>query len=146
MMDVSQNPDTVREMLTLILNLHLGKTMIEKKIVFVYNADSGKLNALKDAIHKVVKPSTYPCSLCAVTYGNLGMKREWKTFIPGLRIPAEFLHRDEFCAQFDCKGVNYPVAFLMENEKRTELISTEEMDATTTLDEMMNLVEKNLDR
>ena len=57
--------------------------MTETTLLFVYNADSGKLNALKDAIHKVVKPSTYPCSLCTVTYGNLGMKRTWKTFISG---------------------------------------------------------------
>ncbi len=119
--------------------------MPEPTLLFVYNADSGTLNALKDAIHKVVKPSTYPCSLCAVTYGNLGIKRDWKTFISGLRVPAEFLHRDEFCAQYDCKDVTYPVAFLMENGKRTELISTEEMNATNTLDEMINLVSQKLD-
>jgi hypothetical protein len=48
------------------------------KLIFVYNADSGILNAIKDLIHKNVSPETYPCSLCAVTYDNLGMKREWK--------------------------------------------------------------------
>jgi hypothetical protein len=119
--------------------------MNERKLVFVYNADSGALNAIKDAIHKAVKPSTYPCSLCAVTYGAISMKREWKTFINTLRFPAEFLHRDEFCAQYDCTGVSYPVAFLIENGKRSELISTEEMNATTTLDDMIRLVESKLD-
>ncbi len=120
--------------------------MTQSRLVFVYNADSGKLNALKDAIHKVVRPSTYPCSLCAVTYGNLGMKKEWKTYINELGVPVEFLHRDEFCTQYDCTDVTYPVAFLIENSKRTELISTEEMDATTTLDDMINLVNVKLKR
>jgi hypothetical protein len=118
--------------------------MAECTLIFVYNADSGKFNALKDAIHKIVRPSTYPCSLCAVTYGNLGMKTEWKTFVNELGIPVEFLHRDEFCDQHDCAGVTYPVAFLIENGKRTELISTEEMDATTSLDDMITLVNDKL--
>ena len=119
--------------------------MTEPTLLFVYNADSGKFNALKDAIHKVVKPSTYPCNLCAVTYGNLGMKRDWKTFISGLRIPATFLHRDEFCAQYDCQDVTFPVAFLVENGNRTEFISTKDFNATTELAELMDLIEKKFD-
>jgi hypothetical protein len=120
--------------------------MTQQSLLFVYNADSGTLNALKDAIHKVVKPSTYPCSLCAVTYGNIGMKQEWKRYIDGLEIPVEFLHKDEFCEQYDCQAVTYPVAFLIENGKRTELISTKEMDATNSLDDMINLVNEKLNR
>ena len=119
--------------------------MSQKKLIFVYNADSGTLNALKDAIHKVVRPSTYPCSLCAVTYGNLGMKREWKFFLRTLRLPAEFLHRDEFCAQYDCEGVTYPIAFLMEDSKLNLFISTTEFDTTTDLQELMDLIDKKLD-
>ncbi len=118
--------------------------MPKPSLLFVYNADSGKLNALKDAIHKVVKPSTYPCSLCAVTYGSLGMKKEWKTFVNGLDIPVEFLHRDEFCAKYECSNVTYPVAFVMNNGKRTEFISTEEMNATNTLEDLVNLVNTKL--
>jgi len=44
------------------------------KLIFVYNADSGLLNAMKDWAHKIVSPETYPCSLCALTYNNLGMR------------------------------------------------------------------------
>ncbi len=43
-------------------------------LVFVYNANSGLLNALLDMGHKVVSPRTYPCSLCALTYGSLGLR------------------------------------------------------------------------
>jgi len=51
------------------------------KLIFVYNADSGLLNAMKDWAHKIVSPETYPCSLCALTYDNLGMRRPWREFI-----------------------------------------------------------------
>ena len=120
--------------------------MPQPTLLFVYNADSGKLNALKDAIHKIVKPSTYPCSLCAVTYDNIGMKNEWKTFVNELGIPVEFLHRDEFCEQHDCSDVTYPVAYLNEKEKLTEFISTEEFDATNKLEALIDLVKTKLHR
>ena len=45
--------------------------------LFVYNADSGPLKALFDFGHKIVSPGTYPCSLCRLTYGPFGMRREW---------------------------------------------------------------------
>jgi hypothetical protein len=118
--------------------------MTQLTLLFVYNADSGKLNALRDYVHKIVKPSTYPCSLCAVTFGNLGMKKEWKTFVSGLGIPVEFLHRDEFCAQYDCSNITYPVALLTENEELTTFISTEEMNATEQLEELIDLVKGKL--
>jgi hypothetical protein len=120
--------------------------MPERKLLFVYNADSGALNAIKDALHKAVRPSTYPCSLCAVTFGNVRMKQEWKIFIDNLDLPVEFLHRNEFCDQYNCQDITYPVAFLIEDGHRTELISTAEIDVTTTLDDMIALVESKLDR
>ena len=49
------------------------------RLLVVYNADSGILNALGHAVHKLVKPETYPCSLCAITYGAVSMRKEWKS-------------------------------------------------------------------
>ncbi|MCY4438269.1 MAG: hypothetical protein OXE05_13160 [Chloroflexi bacterium] len=71
---------------------------VERRIVFVYNADSGHLAQLKDYVHKIVSPETYPCSLCQITYGNLGMKRAWRRFVQELPHPAVFAHRDELAA------------------------------------------------
>ena len=45
------------------------------KLIFVYNAKSGKLNALFDIAHKIVKPETYQCSLCAITHDALSEKK-----------------------------------------------------------------------
>ena len=61
-----------------------------QKLIFVYNADSGFLNTLGDFAHKIVRPSTYPCNLCAVTFGNLGMKMEWKKFVNSLDVNLTF--------------------------------------------------------
>lgn len=70
--------------------------MTISSIVFVYNADSGLLNEMKDYVHKIVSPASYGCKLCAITYGRIGIKDQWKAFIEQLGIPVRFLHRDEF--------------------------------------------------
>ena len=51
------------------------------RLVIVYNADAGLAAALFDAVHKVVAPATYPCSLCAVTYGALTMRPQWRRYL-----------------------------------------------------------------
>jgi hypothetical protein len=65
------------------------------ELLFVYNADSGLLNATVDFFHKIISPSTYACSLCAVTYGNRGMRPDWREFVAELPVKTTFLHRDE---------------------------------------------------
>ena len=67
-----------------------------KKLIFVYNADSGLFSALTDSAHKIFSPKTYKCNLCKLTYGLKNMKKEWADFIDALPHKVEFLHRDEF--------------------------------------------------
>ncbi len=69
--------------------------MTQREIVFVYNADGTWTGKVKDAVHKIVRPSTYACQLCAVTYGFAGMKRQWRDFVTSLDATVSFLHRDE---------------------------------------------------
>jgi hypothetical protein len=78
------------------------------KIIFVYNADSGLLNVIKDWGHKIISPETYPCSLCALTYDNLGMRRPWREFINELGYEVEFLHRDELEEKYGPKMCHFP--------------------------------------
>ena len=68
--------------------------MSQNRLVFVYNAKGGALNTLMDFVHKTVSPNTYPCPLCAVTYGNLGMKRRWAAFIQSLPVKVSFRYAD----------------------------------------------------
>lgn len=113
-------------------------------IVFVYNADSGVVSMVKDYWHKILKPSTYECNLCAVTFGNLGIKNDWKEFIDGLGYPVEFLHRDEFYEKYKMKDVKFPVAFLNQEGKLKEFISTGEINAVKSLEDLIVLVSKKV--
>jgi len=115
-----------------------------KKIIFVYNADSGLLNSMKDWAHKIVSPETYPCSLCALTYDNLGMRRPWQEFIKELGYEVEFLHRDELEEQYGIKDAMLPAAFIQQNGKLDLWITCEAMDDCNSLDELQVLVRENL--
>lgn len=77
-------------------------------LIFVYNADSGLFNALGDAVHKLMSPATYPCILCALTYSNVGMRREWRAFTASLEPKSELLHADELAARYGVSGAALP--------------------------------------
>ncbi|MFW9877419.1 MAG: hypothetical protein ACFFG0_30385 [Candidatus Thorarchaeota archaeon] len=78
------------------------------KLIFVYNADSGAINLVKDFWKKILRPSSYECNLCKQTYGLFNVKKDWKSFIKNLNIETEFLHRDEFEKQYEFKDAKYP--------------------------------------
>jgi hypothetical protein len=65
-------------------------------LILVYNANAGLLNGALDLLHKTLSPSTYPCRLCAITYGPLGMRARWKAFLESLGPNLVFLHKDEY--------------------------------------------------
>ena len=65
------------------------------EIVFVYNADGTISGKAKDLVHRIVRPSTYDCQLCAVTFGFAGLKSKWRDFILSIDATVAFLHRDE---------------------------------------------------
>ena len=71
---------------------------MRRKLIFVYNANSGKLNLAFDIAHKILSPSTYQCDLCALSHGYFQMHDSWKAFIEGLDVAVEYLHRDEYPA------------------------------------------------
>lgn len=82
------------------------------RLLFVYNADGGAASALMDAVHKIVSPQTYACSLCFITYGAVSMRREWNDYVSRLPFAAEFLHRDEFHAAYPGLQVDLPAILL----------------------------------
>lgn len=116
-----------------------------KKIIFVYNADSRILNSIKDLIHKNVSPKTYECRLCAVTYDNFGMIREWKDFIQTINIPAEFLHRDELKNQYGVENIPLPTALIQRKDNDLQIwISADEMNQCKSLNDLKALVLEKL--
>ncbi|MFX0038828.1 MAG: hypothetical protein ACFFCY_02820 [Promethearchaeota archaeon] len=112
----------------------------EKKLIFVYNADSGVINLVKDFWKKILRPSAYECNLCMQTFGAFSMRKDWKSFINNLDIDTEFLHRDEFEKKFNVNEAKYPSAYILESEKLKLIISDDEMNSVKSLDEMEVLV------
>ena len=112
----------------------------EKKLIFIYNADSGVINLVKDFWKKILRPSSYECNLCFQTFGAFSMKKDWKSFINNLNVETDFLHRDEFEEKYGITDAKYPSAYIYENGSLTLLISDDEMNSTKSLDEMEVLV------
>lgn len=115
------------------------------RLILVYNADSGWPNAVKDAVWKVVRPATYPCSLCALTYGWVSMHGAWRRFLGGLPQAKVFHHRDDFAAAFPDLTVALPAILLAEgNAPPRVLVSAAELDAMPELTALIALVEARL--
>ena len=117
----------------------------DKKLVFIYNADSGLINGIKDYFHKKRNPETYQCNLCMQTFGGISMKKDWKSYIKNLDIPTEFLHKDEFEKNYKVKNAKYPSAYLRNGSSMKIFISKDEMNKIKSLDEMKDLVSKKLE-
>lgn len=106
------------------------------KLIFVYNADSGLANTVKDIGQKLFSPQTYDCLLCSLTHGTFRENPEWRSFRESAGTEMLFFHRDEFEQQYGRK-LEYPV-ILKEGASLEVAISKEEMASFATL---ANLIE-----
>lgn len=116
------------------------------KLLFVYNADSDKISAALDFVHKIISPSTYACNLCAITFGNFGIKKEWEDFIKSLPMETEFLHKDEFQKKYPDTSTEYPVVFANNGDIMKLCISAAElnkMDLKELMGRINGLIERN---
>lgn len=114
-----------------------------EKLIFVYNADSGKLKALMDSFHKAINPSAYPCKLCALTYGTIGEKKVWKRFREDLDVETDFLHKDEFQKQYASKfghKFQFPVILAQTGNGLEVLISNTDFSEINNLEILINKI------
>jgi hypothetical protein len=114
------------------------------RLIMIYNADGGLVNGAMDLLHKTFSPATYPCRLCDVTYGPLGMKRDWRATIESLPLPVAFLHRDEWAAERP--GNTTPLPAILQDRSGTlsTLISAEDFAAIRSLDALKALLAERL--
>jgi len=111
-----------------------------KKIIFVYNAKSGKINGLLDMAHKLISPKTYQCKLCTITHDTFAEKEQWKQFRKNFSLPLEFLHSDEFELNYKNTEANYPVIFLEEDKKLKVWIPKDEIEKLESTEELIQLL------
>ncbi len=123
----------------------------KSRLLIVYNADSGLIQALMHAVHKQVRPSTYPCSLCALTYGAVSMRGEWRRFLKALDLDVAFHHRDDFTAAFPALGtggadeVKLPAILIAgPGREPSVLVPAEELDVMKDAAELIAVLEAKL--
>lgn len=78
------------------------------RLVFVYDADSGRLAAVADSLKKLVGKG---CPLCAVTHGVVKKRQEISAFEQSLGVPVDYLHRDEAAQDPRARGLELPCIF-----------------------------------
>jgi hypothetical protein len=113
-------------------------------LIFVYNANSGKLNALLDAGHKLFSPSTYPCSLCALTYDTLSEVTIWKTFRKESHLTMEFYHKDEFEVTFPNVKLIYPSVLKLEGNQLTTVLTDEMLNEISDVEALIEKLKSSL--
>ena len=122
-------------------------TLYIMKLIFIYNANSGKLNLYKDIAHKIFSPQTYPCSLCAITFGVLKEEERWKRFREESNLEMEFHHIDEFNAKYRSKWLkkfDFPVILAENREDLEVFITKEELDTLKDSGELIRLIEERV--
>lgn len=114
-------------------------------LIFVYNADGGAFNALADMLHKIVAPSSYPCALCALTYGPLRKRRAWAAWLGRAGMRSLFLYRDEFREHLDRRDLPLPAVLLGGTGGSPEvLVGAAELDALPDLAALIALLDARL--
>ncbi|EDP98045.1 GTPase [Kordia algicida OT-1] len=111
------------------------------KIIFIYNAKSGKVNSLLDMAHKLISPKTYQCKLCAITHDAFSENEQWKNFREKTKLPLEFLHNDEFEKKYKSIDTKYPAILLQKDQKLTEWIPKSEIEKIENSKELIRLIE-----
>ena len=110
------------------------------KLIFVYNADSGMLNTVKDISHKLFSPQTYDCFLCSLTHDTFKENPEWKTFRSSSSTEMEFLHRDEFEQKYGQK-MDYPLV-LKQTDTLETVISKDTLASYSSLNDLIQAVKQ----
>lgn len=106
------------------------------QLIFVYNADSGKLSAAFDIAHKIISPKTYKCSLCALTFDTFSENKQWREFKDNSQTEMTFLHKDEFQSKYKTQ-YDYPVVLTSNDDVLDVLLNA---DAINKFDSVTDLI------
>lgn len=99
---------------------------IMRKLVFVYNANSGALNTSLDIAHKLISPSTYNCQLCNLTHGTFRERQAWKQFRETSSDELVFYHKDQFEREFS-RSYSYPVVLERDGDSLEILLESSQL-------------------
>ncbi|PHR16429.1 MAG: hypothetical protein COA41_15225 [Sphingopyxis sp.] len=120
------------------------------RLIIVYNADDGWASALMDAVHKLVRPETYECSLCRISHGAMSMRRPWRNYLDSLAMEKRFYHRQDFARAYPADafpvvaGLNLPAILLESDSALHCLLSSQELERLTDVEELIAALDRAL--
>lgn len=117
---------------------------MERQLIFVYNANKDPISAIVDYAHKVFKPSTYACELCALTHHHFGERNAWKDFQERTNAEMEFMYIRGFEEKFNLTFI-YPVILEREGDRFVELIGKQKLHQMTSVDDLIEVLDQILD-
>lgn len=104
------------------------------------------MNGALDFAHKLLSPSTYPCSLCALSHGNFGARVGWRQMLDALPLPATILHRDEWQRLAPGEVVALPAIVREAGGTRRVLVSAAELAMLGSLEALADVLTERLGR
>ena len=122
------------------------------RLIIVYNADEGWPSALRDAARKLVRPETYPCSLCRISYGALSMRKAWRQYLDGLGLETHFYHRQDFARAYPgelfsiAENLSLPAIFFETRGELHPLLSSQQLDSLSNVGDMVAAMDLALER
>lgn len=115
------------------------------RLLFVYNAEAGLVAGLMDSIHKVMSPETYPCRLCAITYGAVRMDPRWRAWLKSARFEAVFHHRADFRAAHPNVAIDLPAILVSDSKGLRTLLDARDFASIPDLDALIARLDELLD-
>lgn len=115
------------------------------KLIFIYNANAGKVSAIIDSFHKILSPSTYQCHLCAITFGNFSEDKIWKAFRVQSKTEMKFYHKDEFLKEFRSKWLpkfDFPIVLSEEKGELAVFITSKELIKLENASQLISEIKK----
>lgn len=115
-----------------------------RKLIFVYNANSGIVNSWLDMAHKIVSPATYECDLCNLTHGSFSEKKTWKKFRDASQIAMEFHHKDEFLKKYKSKWLpkyEFPIILFSDHQEISPFMTAQDFKDVDSVELLIEKIE-----
>jgi len=120
---------------------------MNRRILFVYNAESGVWNRSLDFAHKIISPSTYFCDLCNLTHGSFSEKKVWRTFRGAISHTLVFMYKDKFLKEHpenQYQNFHFPMILEEKENKQDILISAKELSLIATTEDLIAILKTKM--
>ena len=135
----------MKSVINSIFILFLSISFSEGKIHFVYNANDDFFSMVGDFIHKSFSPKTYPCDLCALSYGTFYKKKKWANYLNSLDHEYTFIYKNESNSLL--KFVDSYPTILYQIKDDVKVIATKfEISNCKNVDDLITLINNKLIR